>query len=149
MPGTLGRAVALLLASGTAQAETPPSAAAYPEMAQDAILPPLVAALRQTLRDPRSITDMVLCPPTNIKMKDGRPVRWAVLFSLNAKNAYGGYTGVTMYSGIFRPGKAVDISVSQMAGNEGFDRLINQAIAKKLIGCPRIPDAEIQQLLAN
>jgi len=151
MPGTLGRAfVALsLLAASPALAADPALAATYPELAPERLLPPLLGELRRTLRDPRSITDFVLCPPTKIKYEGGRPVRWAVLFSLNARNAYGGYAGVTMYAAVFRPGKRVNVSQTQLAGTDGLDGLINNAIAKKMRDCPFVPDAEIQRLLAD
>ena len=79
--------------------------AAYPELASDALLPPILAELKRTLKDPYSIRDFTLCPARAVKLKDGKPVGWAVMLSFNAKNSYGGYEGVKVYSVLFRNGR--------------------------------------------
>ena len=86
--------LALLLGAGAlppaapASAAEAPDLALYPEMSRDRTLPALAHALRYHLLDPSSITNFSACyPPVKVKFKDGKPVRWTVMFSLNARNS--------------------------------------------------------------
>lgn len=140
-------AVALL--SGTSANADPIDPAAYPELAPDVLLPPIIAELKRTLKDPYSIRDLVLCRPEKVKIKDGRPVRWSVLFSLSAKNSYGGYAGVKMYSAVFRDGRiAGGLSSAEFENDTGLSGLINSMVARKMATCPTVPDEKVQQLLS-
>lgn len=117
---------------------------AHPELSADRLLPPIMAALRVELPDVDSVKDLVLCRPEALKFKNSRLTGWRVYLSFNAKNAFGGYTGTQMYGAIFREGKRVDLAHTQMANNEGFNGIINRAIAKDLDGCPYVPAEAIQ-----
>jgi hypothetical protein len=70
-----------------------------------------------------------------VKFKDGKPVRWTVMFSLNSKNSYGGYTGLQLMAAVFQVDKPVSIVSTQMAP---FGPYRN---------CPRVSDAEIRRLI--
>ncbi len=124
--------------------------AAYPELSVDALLPPILAELKRTLKDPHSITDFTLCLPHKAKLRDGHPVSWSVTFSLNARNSYGGYEGVHIYSALFHDGHlSGPILSDQFDSNEGFEGLINGMIARKMATCPMIDDAHIQAILSG
>ena len=143
-----------LLAPALLMVAAPASAAdinisAYPELAPDALLPPIMAALKRTLKDPYSIRDMVLCPAGKVKLKQGKPVSWSVQFSLNAKNSYGGYTGVQTYAAIFRNGRlSGNVIATGFPGGEGIAGLINSEISRQLALCPTVSDEKVQQLLS-
>ena len=124
--------------------------AAYPELAPEVLLAPIVAELRRTLNDPYSIRDFVLCPARGIKLKEGRPVRWVVPISFNAKNEFGGYTGVKTYAAVFKDGHiSGGIGSTQFAKSDGLEGLINNMVARRMAACPTVPDAEVQQLLTG
>jgi hypothetical protein len=110
---------------------------AYPEMSKEKTLPLIAASLRNTLTDAGSVTNFMVCyPPVVVKMDKGRPVRWTIMMSVNAKNQYGGYAGNQGEAAVFEEGKPVRTFASGM-----------QLDAKTLAGCERIPDAEIQKLI--
>lgn len=141
-------AAAANLAVVGSHAAPPVDVSAYPELAPDALLPPIIAELRRTLKDPQSVRDFTLCPPVKVKMKDGRPLRWSVLLSFNAKNSYGGYDGIKMFSAGFRQGRLISgVNSAQFNNNEGFAGLVNNAIARKMAQCPIVPDERIQQMM--
>ena len=124
--------------------------AAYPELSADALLPPILAELRRTLKDPHSITDFTLCLPHKARLRDGHPVSWSVTFSLNARNSYGGYEGVHIYSALFHDGHlSGPIMSDQFDSNEGFEGLINGMISRQMATCPVIDDARIQAILSG
>nr|WP_140404689.1 hypothetical protein [Sphingomonas sp. CDS-1] len=110
---------------------------AYPEMSKERALPQIAAALRNTLFDAGSVTNFMICyPPVKIQMKDGRPVRWTVMLSVNAKNQYGGYAGNQGMAAVFysdRPVWAFSIG--------------GPLDGRTLARCERRPDAEIQRLI--
>lgn len=69
-------------------------------------------------------------------MKEGRPVRWTVMLSVNAKNQYGGYAGNQGMAAVFysdRPVWAFSIGAP----------LDGRTLAR----CERRSDAEIQGLI--
>lgn len=140
-------AAALLLCASASAAQMTPDPSAYPELQQATYLPQIVTELRRTLRDPGSVNDVTVCSPIKVKMKDGRASRWTVMLSLNAKNAYGGYVGRTIYGAIFYAGKSPRLTPIVQSGAEGLDGLIARATEKQMAGCPRVPDAEVQRLL--
>lgn len=140
--------VAALAAAPAPAADINP--AAYQELAPDTLLPPILAELRRTLNDPYSIRDFVQCPARGIKLKEGRPVRWVVPISFNAKNELGGYTGVKMYAAVFKDGHiSGGIGSTQFAKSDGLEGLINNMVAKRMAACPNVPDAKVQQLLTG
>ena len=146
--------IALTLAAIATQASLPAAAQTavasdWPEMAPDVMLPQILSSLKRTLKAPRSIRDFVFCPPAKVKMKDVKPVRWSILFSLNAKNSFGGYAGVQMYGAIFKNGRLSNVVSTQIENNTGLDGLINNMVAAKMVSCPAIPDEKIQQLLSS
>lgn len=130
----LGVAAALPSAASEAQSGDP---SGYPEMSRERTLPAIARALRDHLIDPGSVTNFVACyPAMKVKIKDGRPVRWTIMFSLNSRNSYGGYTGAQQMAAVFRPGQPAEIISTGMPpglGNYG--------------ACTRVPDAEIRRLI--
>lgn len=133
-----------------AKDDPPVDLSAFPETSKDHALPAIIDGLRRFLKDSSSITDFAMCtPPVKPKFKDGKLVRWTYLFSLNSKNAMGGYTGIQNYSAVFRPDQAVMISSITMAGNGDIEFFINRAIDRVMAKCPFVPNAEIQALLAG
>jgi hypothetical protein len=106
-------------------------------MSREQTLPRIARALRDHLLDAASITNFIACyPPVKVKLKEGRPVRWTVMFSLNAKNSYGGYTGAEQMAAVFQPNKPVRIISTGMPPGLGDYGT-----------CTRVPDAEIRQLI--
>ncbi len=142
-------APALLLVGLPASAETiDPNA--YPELAPDVLLPPIIAELKRTLKDPRSVRDLVLCPATKVKLENGRPVRWSVLISFNAKNSYGAYEGSKFFGAVFRNGRLSGrLVATQFGSDDGLEGLINAAVARKMANCPTVSDEKLQQLLTG
>ncbi|QPQ54437.1 hypothetical protein IC614_08775 [Allosphingosinicella flava] len=110
---------------------------AYREMSPEQTLPFIAKALRDNLLDAGSVTNFSACyPPVKVKFKDGRPVRWTIMLSLNAKNSYGGYTGLEQMAAVFYADKPV------MLGSTGMSP------SSKLLGsCTRVSDAEIQRMI--
>lgn len=140
-------AIIASLAIATAPEKQDPSA--YPELAQEKLLPAIIADLRRTLPDPYSVRDLIVCPARQIKIKDGRPVSWVVSFALNAKNAAGGYTGLRSYVVGFKNGQInLHASSTSMPGADAFDAMINRAIMKRFETCPSIPNDKLQALLS-
>lgn len=117
--------------------------AQFSELAIEAQLSPIIADLKRTLRDPRSIVDFTICPPQQIKYKNGQPVNWGVNFAFNAKNGFGAYEGLTTYVAAFRNRRLYVVGKTQLAGNVGFDGLINDIIARRLATCPTVPSERI------
>ena len=147
----LTSAAALLLSTASlavAAPQPPLDYAQFPEASPESALPEIIKGLRRFLKDPASTTDFALCQPVSkYKIKDGKLAFYTYLFSLNSKNAMGGYTGVQHYAAIFRPGKPVDISSLGMASDGGFGDLANMLIEKQMRKCDFIPDAQLQRLL--
>jgi hypothetical protein len=143
-------AAALLLSAAPAPAKDAVDTAAYPELASDVLLPPILAELKRTAKDPYPIRDFTLCPPRAIKLKDGKPISWVVMLSFNARGSFGGYEGIKIYGVRFRNGRVSGpVTATELASNAGIDGLINSAIAKLTATCPMIPDATIQQFLSG
>lgn len=138
-------ALAALLLAPAAAAQT----AQFPELERSVTDPQIVAQLQRQLLDPGSIMDLRTCAPFNVKMKDGRPSKWLVYFTINAKNAYGGYTGRSYYAAIFRAGKPVNVSEVVKADAQGIDTIVVKAVEKNMVDCRRVPDADIQRMLNN
>jgi hypothetical protein len=112
---------------------------AFPELSAEHILPPLVASLRDSVADPASITNFRIClPPFRVRMREGRPHTWNLYFYLNARNSYGGYAGVQGWVAVFRPNRPVWTFSNSWPVSQG-----------DLARCLRVPDAEIQRLLAS
>ena len=128
-------AVALTPAAPAAATETE-DLSAYPEMSRERTLPALAKALRDHLLDAGSATNFSACyPPVRVKFRNGRPVRWTIMFSLNARNSYGGYTGLQQMAAVFYADRPVSIISTGMAPLQRFRN------------CPRVPDVEIRRLI--
>lgn len=120
----------------------------FPELRPRAVLVEILKALDTSIADPRSVTDVVLCPPARIKLgKDGRPHSWYVAFSMNARTADGGYGGRVMYGAIFKRGRPTRVVRTQMATDEGIDHLINASIRKQMANCPAVPNDQLRELV--
>ena len=115
----------ILVASSSLFAQAVPTEL-LPELKPRASLIGILKALDATIADPRSVTDIVLCPATRVKFdKAGRPNAKQVHFSMNSKSADGGYTGRTMFMAIFRDGNRTEILKTQLETDEGINKLIN------------------------
>lgn len=119
-------------------------------------LPKIIDKLRTELKDPYSIREVRVCAPSASEAfySYGRSAwqraTWSSMISLNAKNSYGGYTGVKVFNVTFEQGQV--LRINEMSGLGG---LISPTQNADLIArtramaeaCPRVPDAEIQKLL--
>ena len=134
---SIATAAMLLTAEPAAGEAQQGDASAYPEMSHERTLPLIAEALRDHLLDAGSVTNFTIChPAVKVKFKEGKPTRWTVMFSLNAKNSYGGYTGVQQMAAIFYANKPVSIvSTGMSPGLRQFGT------------CTRVPDAEIRRLI--
>lgn len=136
-------ALAALLCASAAIGRTD----AVPELERSVTDAQIIAQLQRQLLDPGSMTDLRTCAPINVKLKNGKPDKWLIYFTVNAKNAYGGYTGRSYYAAIFRAGKKPVLSEVVKAGAEGLDRIIVKSVEKDMVDCRRIPDADVQRML--
>jgi hypothetical protein len=144
----------LVLAASAAHAQAPTQAASsFPEFAPRAILIAIIkgmnAAIDGTVPDPRSMSDVILCPPTKIKYSkaDGRPEKWYVAFSMNSRTRDGGYSGRIMYGALFRRDRLPEVLRIQAKTDEAFDHLFNQMIAKTMKDCPIVPNEQLSALI--
>lgn len=147
---TIGMCLALASTGAVSQAPNPASAVPqFPELTPRATLVSIIKALDSTIADPRSISDVVLCPPTRIRFskRDGRPESWYVAFSMNARTADGGYGGRVMYGATFKTGRPTKIYRTQANTDEGFDHLINNAIRKQMKDCPAVSNEQLSTLI--
>lgn len=145
-------ALSILLTSAPALAQMP---AGYddPGPAPENTLPAIVEKLRGELVDPYSIRDFILCDPTSSPAREfrgqWRPARWTVMFALNARNRMGGYTGRKRYRAFYAEGRLDSIVSDDFGGRSGLDAEISRLAERLLDQCTRVPDAEVQRLLAN
>lgn len=124
--------------------------ARYPELAPRAIMIGIIKGLDGSIADPRSISDVVLCPATKIKLSrngEPQPQSWYVAFSMNSRTSSGGFGGRVMYGAIFRRGKLPEIVRTQMPTDDGFDRLINNATQKQMKDCPSVSNEQLAALV--
>lgn len=141
-----GLILPLLAAVATSSAPGSQSTVEHPELRPRAVLIEILAALPKVVPDPRSATDFILCPATRIKLApDGKPKSWYVAFCMNYRTSAGGYAGQTMYGAIFRAGKPVQVLRAQ-APDEGFDKLINDAVRKQMRDCPAVSNDQLAQI---
>jgi len=146
MPGPPFGSVFAAVAAAALSAQA--SVEQFTELRPRAVLIELLKALDTSIADPRSVTDVVLCPPTRIKVrKDGRPHSWYVAFSMNSRTADGGFGGRVMYGGIFKAGRPARIVRTQMPTDEGIDHLINASIRKQMANCPAVPNNQLRELV--
>ncbi len=141
--------LALVSASALGQA-TFPGADSFPELRPRATLIAILKALDSTIGDPRSVTDVILCPASRVKFSKGQnpqPEKWYVAFSMNARSLAGGYVGRTMYGAIFKAGRPPQIAKAQMENDEGLNSLINNAIRKQMKDCPAVSNEQLSALL--
>ncbi|MEG3181275.1 hypothetical protein [Sphingomonas sp. LT1P40] len=118
------------------------------EVGHDASLPRIFQGLRRHLKDPGTISDFALCPePRKIKWKDGKPVRWTYMFSLNARNGIGGYAGLQPYAAVLYADGRVDISSLLMPGSDGLAAIANQLIERDMAKCPYLSKDKLKSLV--
>lgn len=135
------------------QAQPPPGPATFAEFAPRALLIAIIkgmdAAIDGTVPDPRSMSDVVLCPPTKIKYSktDGRPEKWYVAFSMNSRTRDGGYSGRIMYGAVFRRDRLPEVTRVQAKTDQDFDHLFNQMIARTMKDCPIVPNDQLAALV--
>lgn len=114
-------------------------------------LPGIIAKLRQGLNDPSSIRDVTMCsaravPAFNVG-STWVPAGWIIQLTLNAKNRFGGYVGAVDYTADFKDG-----AVSEVAKTPPIEMLlpaVKPSYVSTALDCPRIPNTEIQKLLAD
>jgi hypothetical protein len=119
----------------------------WPELRPDALLPPIVAELKRTLKDPYSIRDLVICAPRKASFEDGRPQAWGLMVSLSAKNSYGAYEGTSIYYARFAHGRLVGVTSLLFARDEGLEGLANASTRRQVADCPSVSDELVQKLL--
>jgi hypothetical protein len=148
--------VASLSTAFAAQAQRQPvSPDAFPELKPRAILIAIIkginASVDGTVPNPKSMSDMILCPPTRIKYSsaDGRPEKWYVSFSMNSRTSAGGYSGRIMYGAVFRRDRLPEISRVQIMSADAFDQLINKAIERQMKDCPLVPNDQLAALTGS
>ena len=142
--------LALVSTSGFGQAPISATADGFPELRPRATLIAILKALDSTIADPRSVTDVILCPATRVKYyraRELRPESWYVAFSMNTRSPDGGYTGRTMYGASFKAGRPAKIYKTQMENDEGFNYLINNATRKQMKDCPAVSNEQLRELL--
>ena len=139
--------LAALLCASAVSAQTSVDQTSLPELQRSTIDAQIVSQLQRQLLDPGSISDLRTCAPFNVKMKDGRPSKWLVYFTINAKNIYGGYTGRSYYAALFRAGKPVTVSEVIKANAEGLDHMIVKAVEKDMVDCQQVSNDQIRRLL--
>lgn len=112
----------------------------------------IIKGLDSTIADPRSISDVVLCPATRIKLSrsgNQQPQSWYVAFSMNSRTAGGGFGGRVMYGAVFNSGKVPKIYRTQTPTDEGFDKLINDAVRKQMKDCPSVSNEQLSALIGT
>lgn len=150
----IGTALWLTSSAAPAQAQAP-AGSGFPEFSPRAILIAIIkgmdAAIDGTVPDPRSMSDVILCPPTKIKYSkaDGRPEKWYVAFSMNSRTREGGYSGRIMYGAVFRRDRLPQVLRIQAKTDEAFDHLFNQMIAKTMKDCPMVPNDQLSALIGT
>ena len=139
-------------ASATQPAATQPARIIQPyaEVSQSALLAQILPKLKRSVRDPYSIRDFTLCPPRGLKLQNGRPDRWSVYFSFNAKNAMGGYVGIETWLAVFRQGRlSGQLIPTQIQGTDGLMGLLNRKLQRELETCTPVSDEQIQSLMGG
>jgi hypothetical protein len=115
------------------------------------VLPQIIKRLRTTLRDPYSIRDLTVCELETRHAFNTplgwRPARWMTKITLNSRNAYGGYSGSTMYTVTFEGGEVEEIT--QFRGIDLLSPQVNARLLAAAQACPRTPDTEIQRLIQD
>ena len=118
-------------------------------------LPAIMAKLRVQLKDPYSIRDFVLCdlsassPHYDRFDKSWTRSSWSIMFALNAKNSYGGYTGQRDGRAYFRDGQLERLFFGSDEIRTNLDADLARMKAQLLERCQRIPDEEIQKLVSR
>lgn len=98
------------------------------------------------MKDPYSIRDLRICQPKIVpgfRLPSGMEMKakWTIDFSLNAKNSYGGYAGITPFTATFEEGKLSHV------GSVDINPSINAKMLELSSGCPLVPAAKIKALL--
>ena len=144
-------AFALATLASTAYAQSEPMPAGYDDPGPEPsnVLPGIVEHLRRQLRDPSLVRDFTLCRPNRVNAYEvnrrWQHARWAVTFTLNSRNAFGGYVGSTMYNAEVEGG--VVTGVTEFHGIDLLPASVNERLIARAQSCPRVPDAEIRRLL--
>jgi hypothetical protein len=111
----------------------------------------IVRKLRMTLKGPYSLRDLTVCPPVksdahySVGYGAWMPASLEVKITLNSKNSYGGYTGPTLFYVSFQKGEVTDLWEDSGIGYRQLDAKMLEAAQN----CPRISDAEVQQMLRD
>jgi hypothetical protein len=136
---------ALLLLATTAHTDAAPEAL----LSREALLRPLITKLKMSLRDPYSIRSLVLCSADNVRYENNRPVRWSVSFSLNAKNGFGAYAGITHYLATYDRGVVTGMVNFTPRPRSIFEVPLEGPLAPKTATCSPVPEATVQELLSQ
>lgn len=129
--------------------QAPPMPAGYddPGPLPENVLQVLVGELRKKLNDPYSIRDFSLCQSRAMHAMEAlsptlpwRRAYWVVHFKLNAKNAYGGYTGLQAGLVTISQSKVERISLIGTPIDDGPPKDAREP-------CQSIADEQIQQML--
>jgi hypothetical protein len=108
------------------------------------LLEQITASLRMTLTDPYSVKGFSLCEPYVVQATEPMysnlewtHAQWVVLFALNSKNGFGGYTGTQLGIADIVDGKVTKASL--MGG-------LDDGTRERIASCRHVPDAEIEKL---
>jgi hypothetical protein len=149
--------IALIIAvavAGPADArkfEAPPMPAGYddPGPLPDDMLAAVVGGLKSTLKDPYSVRDFSLCQTRVMQPVPAlsKTIPWqrayrVTHFMLNAKNSYGGYTGLQAGLATFKEGQLARVSLIGSPIQTGRPKEAREP-------CTPIPDQKIQELMTG
>jgi hypothetical protein len=131
--------------------EAPPMPAGYddPGPLPDDMLAAVVGGLKSSLKDPYSVRDFSLCQTRVMKAVPAlaKTIPWqrayrVTHFMLNAKNSYGGYTGLQAGLATFKEGKLERIALIGTPIQTGRPKEYREP-------CTPITDQQIQELMAS
>lgn len=158
MKSTIWIGVAIMTAAGltsnSADArkfEAPPMPAGYddPGPLPDDMLAAVVGGLKSSLKDPYSVRDFSLCQTRVMQAVPAlsKTIPWqrayrVTHFLLNAKNSYGGYTGLQAGLATFKEGQLDRVSLIGSPIQTGRPKEAREP-------CTPIPDQRIQELMTG
>lgn len=149
-------ALVLTSAVSSAKYDPPPMPVGYddPGPVPTHVAEQIVANLRTTLKDPYSIKGLSICEsnrenasPPHRKHDDWKPANWTVIFGLNAKSSYGGYTGQHDGMAWFRAGKLTRVEFNEDEATSQVDVDMREITAKLLASCEHVSDDQVQRFV--
>lgn len=124
-------------------------ACAEPDPRPTDIVPQIAIGLRAHLLDPASATGLTVCHPSYTDGQHGTHRGWSVLFSVNARNTYGGYVGQTPGRAYFVNGQLSRISIDPVSMRTSLDADMARLTRQLLDRCERIPETDLRRLISG